>query len=221
MNPLYRSTVDLDWVTFLLTASLVLLCVMNYFFRAAFLNFLILPFTNKYVSLRRKKGKILEVFHIMMSIIQILNLTLFVFIIENIRKENELGVYNELFFLIAFCLIGYFILKILIQIANGYFFGNMELMTELIFEKLTYFNYGGFIAFIGNVLLVYVFPQYKPIIYVMLILIIAINGIGIVRMIRNHQKLIIANIFYFILYICTLEISPITLIISYLNSYSV
>jgi hypothetical protein len=218
MNPIYRSITDLDWMTILLVVSLILLSVGKYFFKTSFFNFIILPFNNKYISLNKKKGKILQGFHVIMSLFQIINLALFFFVARNTLQDQHFGAYTEFYLVIALCLMVFFTVKILLQLANGYFFENSELMTGLIFEKLTYFNYGGLIAFAGNVLMIYVFPEFVPLVYIIILVLLAVNVIGLARILRNHQKLIAGNIFYFILYLCTLEISPIAIIISYLNS---
>lgn len=218
MSPLYRNNIDLDWMTLILMISLVLISLGKYFFSTSFSNFIILPFNNKYITLNKKKDKILQGFHIIMSLFQILNLALFCFVARNVIRENSFGAYTEFYFIIIVGLVLFFLFKILLQIASGYFFENQELVNKLIFEKLTYFNYGGFVAFLGNILAIYIFPNAAAVIYVIILLLLVVNGIGIVRILRNHQKLIIGNTFYFILYLCTLEISPIAIIISYLNS---
>jgi len=218
MNPIYRSITDLDWMTVLLALSLVLLSTGKYFFKGAFFNFVVLPFNNKYIALNKKKTKILQGFHVIMSFFQIINLALFFFIASNRLKDYGFSAYTDFYLAMVVCLFAFLVIKVLLQLANGYFFENSELMTELIFEKLTYFNYGGFIAFVGNILMIYVLPRSIPLIYIIILLVLAINAIGFIRILRNHQKLIAGHIFYFILYLCTLEISPIAIIISYLNS---
>lgn len=218
MNPIYRSIINLDWITLILALSLLLLSLGKYFFRSSFFNFIILPFNNKYITLHKKKGKLFQGFHIIMCIFQMANLALFIFVAQNLFQKQPLDVYSDFYLIIIAGLLLYFLVKIGLQIGNGYFFENPGLMTALIFEKLSYFNYGGLIAFMGNILVIYVFPGSITIIYVVILLLLIMNGIGIVKILRNLQKLIVSHTFYFILYLCTLEISPIAIIISYLNS---
>ena len=218
MNPVYRSITNLDWITIILIMSLLLLSLGKYFFKGSFFNFIILPFNNKYIALNRKKGKLFQGFHIIMSFFQMANVTLFIFLAHNLFQKQPPNSYSDFYLVIVGGLLVYFLLKIGLQIGNGYFFENHELMTELIFEKLSYFNYGGLVAFMGNILVIYVFPGSIAIIYIVILLFLVINGIGLIKILRNLQKLIVSNTFYFILYLCTLEISPIAIIISYLNS---
>ena len=218
MNPIRRIIVDLDWITAVLVIGLILLSMGKYFFKSSFFNFIILPFNNKYITLNKRKGKLLHGFHIIMSIFQIVNLALFFFVAKNVFQQQPIITYTEFFAVIIIGLFLFLLIKMLLQIGNGYFFENQELMTELIFEKITYFNYAGLMVFVGNILAIYIFPGSIPLIYIIIMVALIINGIGIVKMLRNYQKLIMGNTFYFILYLCTLEISPIAIIISYLNS---
>ncbi|BFP41612.1 DUF4271 domain-containing protein [Flavobacteriaceae bacterium GF1] len=218
MSPIYRSITYLDWMTLILLFCLVLLVLGKYLFKTSFFNFIILPFNNKYITLNKKKGKLFYGFHLIMSIFQIANLSLFLFISRNIFFDQPLTTSPEFYVVVIMGILVFLLVKTILQVGNGYFFENNELMTDIIFEKLTYFNYGGLIAFLGNVLVIYVFPGDKSIIYLIFLLLIGINGIGIIKILRTHQKLIIGNTFYFILYLCTLEISPIAVLVSYLNS---
>ncbi len=215
---MYRSITNLDWMTAILILSLLLLSLGKYFFKGSFFNFIILPFNNKYITLQRKKGKLFQGFHVIMSIFQVVNLALFIFVAQNLFQKQPLNVYTDFYLIIVGSLLVYFLLKIGLQMGNGYFFENHALMAELIFEKLSYFNYGGLIAFLGNILVIYVFPGSITTVYLVILFLLIMNGIGMIKILRNLQKLIVGNTFYFILYLCTLEISPIAIIISYLNS---
>ena len=218
MNTSLRHIVDLDWMTLVLFLSLVLLALGKYFFKNFFFTFLILPFNTKYMTLNKKKGRLFHGFHSIACFLQLLNIALFLSIITTRFYKVDLIGQNELFAFFGIGLLLFLVIKIILQLGNGYFFENHALMNELIFEKATYFNYGGLIVFLGNILLIYVLPDYKPLIYFIILLFLIINGIGIIKMLKNYQKLILGNTFYFILYLCTLEISPIAIIISYLNS---
>jgi len=59
-----------------------------------------------------------------------------------------------------------------------------------------------------NVLLLYAITPTKWLLIISIGLIILINSVGLVTTFKNHQKLILNNLFYFILYLCALEIGP-------------
>lgn len=217
MNPIFRNITTLDWITTILVFSLLLLVVCKYFFRLSFSTFLILPFSNKYFALSKKKGKLFNWFHLLITLFQLLNIALFVFIANNVLTDNSINALPNLFWVILIFILSFLFFKIIIQAGNGYFFENLSVMNDLIFEKLSYFNYGGLVAFVGNIIILYILPDSKVLIYIVLSLILLINASGIATILRNHQKLIVADILYFILYLCTLEISPLVIVGRYLK----
>ena len=217
MDPILRNLPQTDWMTLTLVLGLAILVMNRYFFSPFFFNYLVLPFNNRYIALNKQKGKVVQAFHFSMGVFQLINLSLFIFIAQNVYKKQGFASHSEVFALIVIGMLLYLFIKMAVQLGNAYFFDNEPLMMELIFEKSSYFNYGGFIAFFGNILMIYIFQDSLALIYVIFILLLVINGIGIIKILRNHQKLFFNNTFYFILYLCALEISPIAIILSYLN----
>ncbi|KPM32796.1 Hypothetical protein I595_1223 [Croceitalea dokdonensis DOKDO 023] len=200
-----------------MTVSLALLALAKSMFPSSFSSFIILPFNDKYVKLTKDKGKIRSGFHVLLTLFQLLNFSLFCFLSNNILNGHQIDFYPLVFWIMFAGLLFFVLVKIVLQFGNGYFFQNQSLMTNLIFEKLSYFNYSGLIAFFGNIILTYIFIQSVPTIYIIFLLIAMVNLIGIVNTLRNRQKLILSNLIYFILYLCALEISPLVILISFLK----
>lgn len=100
---------------------------------------------------------------------------------------------------------------------SGYVFNTDKLMESLIFGKATYFNYSALVMFLASVLLAYVLPGNNTIVFISIFLIILINAIGWIALLKIHQKLIALHFFYFILYLCALEIAPFLLVINLLK----
>ena len=217
MNPEYRTIVGADWLTLILIGSLLLLTIGKYFFKPTFGAYLILPFNNKYLTLNKKKGRLFSWFHLLLTFFQLCNISIFAFLVHNSLIAKNSGSYPILFFMILGGLVIFLVSKILLQFGVGYFFENYAMVSDLIFEKLTFFNYSSFIAFSGNLVLIYILPDSKTVVYTTIGLIFLINLIGLFNVVRIHQKLILSNILYFILYLCTLEISPLVLLGSFLN----
>lgn len=217
MNPVYRTILGADWLTLVLIGSLLLLTVGKYFFQPTFWAYLILPFNNKYLTLNKKKGRLFSWFHLLLTFFQLCNSAVFAFLVYDILVSKNARAYPTMFFLILGVLVLYLLFKIILQFGVGYFFESYTTVSDLIFEKLTFFNYSGLIAFCGNIILIYVLPNSKTVVYTTIGLICLINLIGLFNVVRIHQKLILNNILYFILYLCTLEISPLVLLGSFLN----
>ncbi len=218
MDAIYRNIPNWDWITLILIAGLVIITMGKYFFKTSFFTFITLPFNRKYITLNKKKAKLINGFHILITIFQVLNISLFIFLTRSYWLGENPNNSQAMFWIIVGMLCTFILVKIALQLGNGYFFENSPLMMELIFEKISYLNYSGLVAFLGNLLLIYVFRNYLPLGYIFVFLILVINLIGLGTILRNRQKLIIPNIFYFILYLCTLEIAPLVIFISYLNS---
>jgi uncharacterized membrane protein len=99
-------------------------------------------------------------------------------------------------------------MKVLLERLIASLFNIDELIDSYLFQKTTFKNYSGFILLPTNCLLIYTLEPTRNLVYVIIGLIILVNLIGFITSFKNHQKLLINNIFYFILYLCALEIGP-------------
>ncbi|WP_235914997.1 DUF4271 domain-containing protein [Flagellimonas ochracea] len=197
--------------------SLLLLALGKYLFQARFVNFIVLPFNDKYVSLDHRKRQFFNVFHILLTAFQLINLSLFVFLAQKVLLNAPVGADKSAFFYILGFLILFQTGKFVLQRIKAYVFNTQQLISQLIFSKFSYLNYSGLLICAGNVLLIYILKDSKIVIYGTILLIVFINGIGIAKLLKNHQKTLLPNFFYFILYLCTLEIAPLVVIGSYLK----
>lgn len=217
MEPIYKHFESLDWATSVLFFSMLLLALGKYLFQNKFLNFLILPFNNKYVVLHNKKGRLFSWFHIILTVFQLINISLFALTIQKVfftyTTENHL----TQFFIILGLFSAFELLKMLVQLGQGYVFNTESLIAQLVFNKISYLNHSSLVMFISNIILFYIAKDSKVVIITALVLIISINAIGLFKLLKNHQKVIISHFFYFILYLCTLEFAPLVIVGSYLK----
>ncbi|SFR38582.1 protein of unknown function [Robiginitalea myxolifaciens] len=207
-----------DWITGIFFIALLCLVFARWWFQGRFLNFIILPFNNKYVMLYNKKGRLLSGFHMTLTLFQLLNLALFVFFalqaLELLPDFGEIPIY----FIFLGGILGYILLKVLLQLASGFIFGNQKLIGSIIFNKLSYLNYSGIVLFVANLLLTYVWPGSMGIITLAAGLFFVINLVGYVGVLKIHQNAIASQFFYFILYLCALEIAPLLIISNLVNA---
>ena len=217
MEPILRTSGVADWMTILLISSLVFLVLAKRLFYHRFLNFIILPFNNKYIFMYNKKEKLVNWFHIFFTFFQTINFALFVYLSRKLLIASPNDEYPFMFPVILGCILFFILIKMGLQLGNGFIFGSNKTISELIFKKLSYLNYSGLVMFIANLLVVYVVKNSIVIVYASVFIILLINIIGWVTVLRNHQKFITNYFFYFILYLCALEISPFIIIGSYLK----
>ena len=217
MEPILRTTGTIDWITILLFASLIFIVIAKGLFYGRFLNFIILPFNNKYVFMYNKKDKLRNWFHVFFTIFQLINFSLFAYLSRNILLDLPHDT-NPLEFLVIMGFVFLFLaVKVLLQLSNGFIFGSAKPLSEIVFKKMSYLNYSGIVMFLANAVLAFILKDSKVVIFAAILLILLINIIGWVTALQNHQKFIATNFFYFILYLCALEIAPIVIIGSYLN----
>ncbi len=217
MEPVLREIGELDWITLIIFSSVIFLVLAKSLFYGRFLNFMILPFNNKYIFLYNKKDRLMNWFHIFFTAFQLLNLSLFLYLVVSIYKPNEVLPTPLLFALILGLVFLFLFVKILIQLGNSTIFNNQSVIAEILFKKISYLNYSSLVMFLVNVMLTYVFIGSKTVILLGSVLILLILIIGWVTIIKTHLKFLTNYFFYFILYLCALEIAPIIIVVNALK----
>ncbi len=218
MEPILRNAQNINWITLVIFGSLLLVIIAKSTFYNRFMNFIILPVNNKYIFIYNKKEKLNNLFHFFLSIFQVFNFSLFIFFSWKILYASETYSISLFAYPIILGSVTLFLLfKTLVQLGSAFIFSNNKTISELVFKKSSYLNYSGIIMFIANIILAYVLKDSKIVIYITFFLILVINGIGWATLLRTHQKYIIGNFVYFILYLCALEIAPLIILGSYLN----
>jgi hypothetical protein len=201
-----------DWITSVFLLSLLCLVFARAFFYSRFQNFIILPFNNKYIFLYNKKGRLVHGFHLAMTLFMFLNLCLYLTLVGGTLLPHEINADGAVLLFTAAGLLLFFAGKLLLQFAGGAILEFGGLLDSLIFKKMTYLNYSAMVMFLANLLLGYLLRDSKAVVFTSLILILVVNLIGWIGILKIHQKLIASHIFYFILYLCTLEIAPFLII---------
>ena len=218
MEVIPRHLLNNDWVSGLLLLSLVCLVFAKVGFYNRFVNFVILPFNNKYIVLYNKKGRLLSGFHLAFSLFQLINLGLFMYLCRELLPAWPYAEHAWLFLVILAAILGFTLLKIAVQLLGGVIFNSEALVAAVIFKKQSYLNYSALILFAANLLLTYLLPGSKSVIFISIFLLVLINSIGWINILKIHQKYIASHLFYFILYLCALEMAPYLIIFSWLNA---
>ena len=145
---------------------------------------------------------------ILYNFLFISNLSILLTFFKN--KNFELFVYYELLGFVSI----FFVVKIMLDFSIGRLFSISELMKNYIWKKLVYHNSLGILLLLFNFLIAYsIFDGYYMIlisIYISLLFLL----FSYCSIYFSMKKVIIKNWFYFILYLCTLEIIPYYYLIS-------
>ncbi len=202
-----REILSNEWFTILLVISIALVATTKLAFASRFNDFLTLVGNSKYLKIHSRDQKFIDAFDGLMFLNLIISSVLFIMLIMR-KQSNDFELSLDLFAKLAIGLGTIFLIKILAERLIGSLFEIDELIDSYLFQKISYRNYLGLILIPFNILLLYTINPTKNIIYITVFILFIVNLIGILTTIKNHQKLIINNLFYFILYLCALEISP-------------
>ena len=202
-----RITESKDWATVLFVLSFAIIAVTKSVFENRFGDFANLIFSNKYNKVYRDSSHLKSGFTISLFFVQVISLAFFIQISLSYfghASKTDWILYIQIFtFLTFFVLSKYLIEKI---IATS--FNIEEFMEQFNLQKVTYRTYIGLIILPLNIILFYYdsFSRNIPLLIIAIILIM--NILTYLISIKNYQNIIFGKLFYFILYLCALEIAP-------------
>lgn len=197
-----------DWATFMLVGCFALCAVAKYFYPKRFDEFVILLITNKYFLVHGKNDEINHPFNIMLFVCQIISVSLFAYLFFTVFNPVEVAENDWLFVQIATAYTVFVFIKVSIEKIVGNIFSLDALINQYLYQKLSYRNLIALVLFLGNLFFFYMYPPTAVSLYLFLLIIFVINAIALFYSYKNYGKLITGNFFYFILYLCALEISP-------------
>ncbi|MDC0538982.1 DUF4271 domain-containing protein [Flavobacteriaceae bacterium] len=195
---------SLDWVTLIMVGCILIIAILKVIYPKRFNDFIRLPVSNNYFLAKGKSEELRHPFSILLFFIQLISISLFVnlFFLEK-GKANVL-----LFLQILFVVFVFIIVKTSIEKIIGTIFSIEKLIDHYIYEKLSYRNFLSLLLIITNLIFYF---SIKPDLNTLLILtgiLFLVNMLILSYSYKNYRSLIFSNLFYFLLYICALEISP-------------
>ncbi|MFY0713331.1 DUF4271 domain-containing protein [Seonamhaeicola sp. NFXS20] len=202
-----REIVSNELYTVLLVIGLAIVAIAKLANPKRFNDFVYVLGNYKYLKIYSKDQKFLDKFDALLFGNLIITSSVFVYILfQYFTETKEISV--NLLFKIAIGIASFFLIKVLIERLIGSLFEIDKLIDEYIFQKISYKNYIGILLLPINAVLLYSFNLTLPIIYLMFTILLIVNGIGLITSYKTHQSLIKHHFFYFILYLCALEITP-------------
>ncbi|MGH2667313.1 DUF4271 domain-containing protein [Flavobacterium sp.] len=196
-----------DWVTVLFIIALLLVAITKSAFENRFSDFVNLLINNKYLKIYKDNSNLMSWFTILLFVVQLISLSFFVLMVLSYlgytTKTNWISYIQILTFLSFFVLSKFLIEKI---IATSF---NIESFIEQFnLFKVSYRTYIGLLLLPLNIVLFYTDLMNTYLIMGVLAILLVINSITYLVSLKNYQKLLLSKLFYFILYICALEIAP-------------
>ena len=196
-----------DWYTTIIVASLTITVSAKLLNFNRFTHFLRLIGNSNYLRIYVKDHKFLDPFDVVLFLNFCVNGTL-IGILTYSHFVQNLEITPLLFLKLAAILGAGALIKVLLELGIGYLFDIPKLFHSYVFQQISFINFLGVVLLPLNSLLIFGVPNNHTLIVFILLVSGLILLIGLMKSIKSYQKLLINNFFYFILYLCTLEIAP-------------
>ena len=196
-----------DWATFLFVLSFATIALTKSVFENRFADFTKLIYSDKYISVYKDSSHLMSGFTIALFLVQIISFAFFIQLSLShfgYASKTDWILYIQIItFLIYFVLSKFLIEKI---IATA--FNIDEFIEHFNLQKVIYRTYIGLFILPINVILFYYDNISRSIPLLILGIILTVNTFAYFVSVKNHQNVIFSKLFYFILYLCALEIAP-------------
>lgn len=202
-----REVQSSDWATVIFLTSLVLIAILSNLYEKRFADFLRLGISDKYVKVYRENSNLVSGFNILLFTLQLVSISFFIQLFvssSGMGNKSDWILFVRIFTLTAsFVLIKFLIDKIIALVFN------IEEFAELFnLRKITYRTYFGLLLLPISFGLFY-YDKVSIVIYLLILVVfLAANAVIYLASLKNYQKYLSGKLFYFILYLCTLEIAP-------------
>jgi len=196
-----------DWATVLFVICFVLIAIIKSVFENRFGDFLKLIYSDKYIKIYKDSSNLMSWFTIALFLVQLISLAFFIQLLLHyfgyVSKSDWLMYIQIVTLLAVFILSKYLVEKI---IATS--FNIEETLEQFNLQKVSYRTYLGLLLLPINIIMFYNDSIPIMAIYFIIAAILIINLLTYLNSLKIYQNLIFGKLFYFILYLCALEIAP-------------
>ena len=196
-----------DWITLVFLSCFILLVAAKISFPQRFEEFISLLNSGKFIAFKGKENKAFHPFNILLLCMQALVISIFIFIAYRYFFEFQQPALI-VFIRIFTAYICFLLIKAGIEKIIGNIFEMDEKIDYYLFQKFSYRNFISLFLLIASLFLIYSINPTALLIGVIGGTAIAANSIALFIIYRRNQTALGANWFYFILYLCALEIAP-------------
>jgi hypothetical protein len=146
-------------------------------------------------------------FTIVLFVVQLLSISFFIQLLLN--HFGYVSKTDWIVYLRIFTFMGVFVLsKFLIEKIIATTFNIDEFVEQFNLQKVSYRTFIGIVLLPINVFLFYNDKTSNTLIFSIIVVILSINLLTYLVSLKIYQNLLIGKLFYFILYLCALEIAP-------------
>ena len=211
-----REFISNDWYVVFCLVSLVVILIAKKIDAQRFSAFLKLLGINNYLRIYLKEHSFFDRFDSLLFINFCINIVVFgwigyQFVFEPVAMN--LLLFSQLFSLIALVAL----LKIGLELFLGYVLDLRTLFNILTFQQISSYNFIGLVLLPLNAFIVFGVNFAPLAIILTMVLILLIVVVGMTKTVQSNLNILLNNFFYFILYLCTLEIGPYLVLYKLLN----
>ncbi|EAZ95335.1 hypothetical protein FBBAL38_06535 [Flavobacteria bacterium BAL38] len=196
-----------DWAAILFIVCLTIIAVNKTVSSVRFNEFTRLAYSDKYTKIYKDSSNLMSGFTISMFVLQLISFSFFTLLMLNQFNKavkTDLIIYIQIFTFLSVFILSKFLIEKIIATA----FKIEEFNEQFNLLKVNYRAYFGFILLPINIILFYNTINSDWFFKILLITLITINITTYLVALKLYQNLLLRKIFYFILYLCTLEIAP-------------
>ena len=202
-----RITESKDWATALFVLAFGIIATIKGVYGNRFSDFINLIFSDKYSKVYRDSSQLKSSFTISLFLVQVISFAFFIQISLSLfgyASKTDWILYIRIVTFLLFFILSKFLVEKIIATT----FNIEEFMEQFNLQKITYRTYIGIIILPINIILFYynTVSQNIPIAIIAIILVLSVLTYSLA--IKKYQNVIFSKLFYFILYLCTLEIAP-------------
>tara|TARA_R110001583_G_C5670235_1_gene410757 strand:- start:9122 stop:9784 length:663 start_codon:yes stop_codon:yes gene_type:complete len=204
-----------DWITLILIFIFIVLVIVNLVSKERLSHGNIFFLSKKYLSIYFGKGKpkLLNLFQIALFIVQLLTLSLLLYL-ANLYFQVHTQLLNFKSYILIVCGVGiYFLFRYLIGLFIAFLFNFRNQHGKIVYHKINYLN--NLVLWILPLLIfsIYATQYQKTFLEITFVVFVLLLVLRYSLILLNNKKLIFNNLFYFILYLCALEIAPLIIVL--------
>jgi hypothetical protein len=196
-----------DWATVLFVVCFALVAVARSVFEKRFADFAKLLVSDKYIKVYKDSSHLMSGFTVLLFLVQVISIAFFIQLAlahYGYAEKTDWVLYTRIF-----TLLGVFILaKFLIDKILGTAFNMEEFVEQFNMRKVSYRTYIGLVLLPVNIILFYYQNPPEYLFFMLISAILVTNLLTYLLALKNYQNFIAGKLFYFILYLCALEIAP-------------
>jgi hypothetical protein len=202
-----RILVNKDWATVLFVLAIAVIALNKSVFSIRFNEFIKLGYSDKYNKVYKDTNNLLSWFTISMFVIQLISFSFFILLMLSYFNYTKIDNYITYIQIVTFLFV-FILSKFLIEKIIGTAINSESLVDQFNLIKVNYRAFLGFVLLPINIVLYYNSWPIKEVFYIILSVFLIYNVFTYYFLVKTYQKTILSKLFYFILYLCTLEIAP-------------